>query len=139
MWPCLFFQAVVSQPRKRRTLPWACYLSARRCIVLTLSAREEGHQILLLPLLCQLPQYACRACLQEGRTHALLDGCSGLLDLGGLIGGMQKNEFLVAKKTSPFGNKIGLEWIRHESPRAHIRSGRSHDLQEPFGCLPGHI
>ena len=33
-------------------------------------------------------------------------------------------------------DEIGHEWVRHESPRAHIRRGRSYKLSDASGRLP---
>ena len=36
-------------------------------------------------------------------------------------------------------NKDWLEWVRHESPRADIRRGRSYKLSDASGRLPDAI
>ena len=36
-------------------------------------------------------------------------------------------------------DEIGPEWVRHESPRAHIRRGRSYKLSDASGRLPDAI
>ena len=33
----------------------------------------------------------------------------------------------------------GHEWVRHESPQAHIRRGQSHGLSDASGSLPDPI
>ena len=36
-------------------------------------------------------------------------------------------------------DRHGLEWVRHESPRAHIRRGRSYKLSDASGRPPDAI